>query len=187
MPWTPTARQASRERASQAGEGQAVLIRCGVAGGIKHALVVAYVARHFGGKGTPGASMQVPLHTITCQDHHALVTATLGNQNHEVRAMLTRYNGTGEGQSMQLPLGAITTKDRFGLVMVHGKAHEISDIGMRMLTPGELFRAQGFPADYDISASSKTAQVRLVGNSVSPPVAAALVRANLGKQARRAA
>ena len=54
-----------------------------------------------------------------------------------------------------------------------------------MLEPRELFRAQGFPEDYIIDRDAngkpypKKAQVARVGNSVCPPVAAALVRANL--------
>lgn len=55
------------------------------------------------------------------------------------------------------------------------------DIGMRMLTPRELARAQGFPDSYDITAGGKlteTAQRHKIGNSVCPQVAAALVRAN---------
>jgi len=71
--------------------------------------------------------------------------------------------------------------------------YQIVDIGMRMLEPHELYAAQGFPADYIIAPEfkgkklSKTAQVRMCGNSVSPPVAEALVRANcisLAKQKR---
>lgn len=67
----------------------------------------------------------------------------------------------------------------------------IYDIGMRMLTPRELYRAQGFPEDYVIDRAwigegkdrrlvllSKSDQVRMCGNSVSPPVAAAIVSAN---------
>lgn len=55
------------------------------------------------------------------------------------------------------------------------------DIGMRMLTPRELARAQGFPDSYDITAGgqlTETAQRHKIGNSVCPQVAAALVRAN---------
>jgi DNA (cytosine-5)-methyltransferase 1 len=60
----------------------------------------------------------------------------------------------------------------------------IVDIGLRMLTPRELYAAQGFPADYKIDRGhdgrvfTKTAQVRMVGNSVSPPPAIALIAAN---------
>jgi DNA (cytosine-5)-methyltransferase 1 len=62
---------------------------------------------------------------------------------------------------------------------------------MRMLAPRELYRAQGFPDAYRIDIEfngkplSKTAQVRMVGNSVAPPVAAAIVRANVGELARQ--
>jgi len=65
------------------------------------------------------------------------------------------------------------------------------DIGLRMLEPHELLRAQfgRFAASYDLSrAPTKAAKVRLIGNSVCPEVAEALVRANLrGVRERRAA
>jgi DNA (cytosine-5)-methyltransferase 1 len=125
-------------------------------------------------------------------DHHALVTASArGDRAEDVRAFLTQYNGQSIGQSVQLPLGTVTTSDRFGLVTVRGVQHEIRDIGMRMLTPRELFTAQGFPADYIIDPVvngkrlSKTAQIRMCGNSVSPPVAAAVIAANCGELAAR--
>lgn len=78
-----------------------------------------------------------------------------------------------------------------------GEPHYIADIGMRMLTPGELFRAQGFPGEYVIEHGvdehgarvdlTKTAQVRMCGNSVSPPVAQAIVAANYSEQRMEAA
>ena len=60
----------------------------------------------------------------------------------------------------------------------------MADIGLRMLTPRELYRAQGFPDDYIIDrdasgkAYPKNAQVARCGNAVPPPFATALVRAN---------
>ena len=78
----------------------------------------------------------------------------------------------------------VPTRDRFGLVMVHGEPCEIVDIGMRMLRPRELFRAQGFPDSYiidrrpDGSKLTGTASVRMCGNSVSPAMAKAIVAAN---------
>lgn len=86
--------------------------------------------------------------------------------------------------------------DRMGLVtvLVQGQPYVIDDIGLRMLQPRELFRAQGFPDDYVIGddpaqglSLPKTAQVRLCGNSVCPPIAAALVRANAAQAGERAA
>ena len=76
---------------------------------------------------------------------------------------------------------------------VAGEQYEIADIGMRMLQPRELYRAQGFPDSYIIDrgadgvALSKEAQVRMCGNSVCPPVAAALVLANYVEQELRRA
>jgi DNA (cytosine-5)-methyltransferase 1 len=105
-----------------------------------------------------------------------------------VAAFLMRYHSTG-GQHAELgePLTTVTTKDRLALVtvVIRGTPYVIVDIGLRMLKPRELYRAQGFPADYIIDRTadgtplSISAAVRMVGNSVSPPPLAALARANL--------
>lgn len=187
-----------------------------VAQGNKHALVAAFLARHYGGHENDGSSLFDPMHTVTAQDHHALVSSHIiklkgtcrdgqpideplhtvqagGLHYGEVRAFLLKYYGTDQKHetthTLDLPLDTVTTKDRFGLVTVQGEQYAIADIGMRMLTPRELFRAQGFPDDYvidpvvansrgQLKPLSKTAQVRMCGNSVCPPVAEALVRAN---------
>ncbi len=161
-----------------------------VADGQKHALVTAFLAKHFGG--VVGQPLTKTLGTVTTVDHHSLVTAQLAlplarpatDHRAEVHALLLKFYGNErEGHSLQLPLGTVTTKDRFGLVTVRGQAYEIADIGMRMLQPRELFRAQGFGDEYvidpviDGKPLTKTAQVRMVGNSVAPDVAAAVVRA----------
>jgi len=60
--------------------------------------------------------------------------------------------------------------------------YQVVDIGMRMLEPHELLSAQfgRFAAAYDLSAAgTKSEQVLLIGNSVCPEVAEALVRANV--------
>lgn len=164
--------------------------------GGRHALVAAFLAKHFGGNETPGAELGDPMSTVTCRDHHALVIAHVTNRYStsadrlaDVRAFLLRYNGQGLGQQLDLPLGAVTTRDRFGLVLVHGELYRIEDIGMRMLQPRELFRAQGFPDSYVVDLDidgrplTKTAQIRMCGNSVCPPIAEAIVRANLAAEA----
>lgn len=159
------------------------------AGGQKRALVAAFLAKHYGGNETPGTSMHAPMDTITTQDHHALVTAsTVGDHRDDVHALLLKYYGSDQDPRLEEPLRTVTTRDRFGLVTVHGDRHEIADIGMRMLQPRELYRAQGFPDDYVIEFEhegrplSKAAQVRMCGNSVCPPVAEALVRANFAHE-----
>lgn len=181
-----------------------------VAGGIKHALVSAFLAKHYGGHEGPGMSAERPLDTITCADHHALVTSNLvklrgqcagadvaapaptltagGTHLAEVRAFLIKYYGAEQDPRLEAPLHTITTRHRFGLVTVHGVDYTIADIGMRMLHRRELFRAQGFPESYKIDVEfngkvlSQTAQVRMVGNSVSPHVSCALVAANYAEQ-----
>lgn len=131
-------------------------------------------------KGTckDGQAVDAPLHTVQAG----------GNHYGEVRAFLLKYYSTEQDPRLEAPLGTVTTKDRFGLVTVHGEPYAIVDIGMRMLTPRELYRAQSFPPDYIIDHGvddqgaqiplTKTAQVRMCGNSVPPAVAEALVRAN---------
>jgi len=139
----------------------------------RYGLVSAYMMHYYGT--SIGSGMNAPLGTITAQGQHIA----------EVQAFLVKYYGQGGGQSLLEPLHTITTKDRFGLVMIKGQAYQIVDIGMRMLTPRELFNAQGFPSDYIIDHDAdgntyyKNAQVARCGNAVPPPFAKALVRANL--------
>lgn len=155
-----------------------------VAGGQKHALVAAFLAKHF--TGVVGSDLRQPIGTITAVDHHSLVTAELGTDHRaEVRAFIAAYYGADrDGQSVRDPMRTVPTRDRFGLVMVEGQQYEIADIGLRMLQPRELYRAQGFPDGYIIDRGPdgkplpKTAQVRMCGNSVVPPVARAIVAAN---------
>jgi DNA (cytosine-5)-methyltransferase 1 len=70
--------------------------------------------------------------------------------------------------------------------VVDGEEYVVVVIGMRMLTPRELFRAQGFGDEYQIDPLgpngkplTKTAQIRMCGNSVPPPVVEALIRSNV--------
>lgn len=174
----------------------------------RYALSVAHIAKHYGGnyKGA-GSAADKPLDTVTAVDHNALVTAHIltmrnnmdgqkideplstiscsGAHHAEVQAFLVKYFSTGTAKPIDEPLDTITTKDRFGLVTIHGEDYIITDIKMRMLTPRELFNAQGFPEDYIIDhddegkAYPKSKQVARCGNAVTPPVPAALVRANL--------
>src|SRR4030065_269586 len=102
----------------------------------------------------------------------------------EVRAFLVKYYGTDQDPQLREPMHTVTTKDRFGLVTVQGEDYIIADIGMRMLQPRELYRAQGFPDTYRIDIQekgkplTKTAQVRMCGNSVNPQLSMALVLAH---------
>jgi DNA (cytosine-5)-methyltransferase 1 len=113
-----------------------------------------------------------------------------------VAALLAPYYGSGSGQTgrdLRAPCPTVTSKDRLQLItlVVDRETYVVTDIGMRLLTARELFRAQGFSDDYiiDIDFNGKPlpkhAKVRMAGNSVCPPVAQALVRANLHADGRR--
>ncbi|WP_050986204.1 DNA cytosine methyltransferase [Schlesneria paludicola] len=136
----------------------------------------SYTSNTRGGEGRP----ETPLKTVVAGgQHHACVKAFL----------LKYYSEGGQHQACHQPVHTIPTVDRLGVVKVDEVEYEIVDIGMRMLTARELFRAQGFPDSYkiDVPAANrrgtvrplpKDAQVRMCGNSVCPQVAAALVSAN---------
>lgn len=93
----------------------------------------------------------------------------------EIRQLLNQYCGYS------------LAEDEILLLNIEGIWYYISDIGLRMLTPRELYNAMGFPPDYVIDfinpatgkPYSKAAKVARCGNAVCPPMAEAVVRANL--------
>ena len=91
----------------------------------------------------------------------------------KVRALLNQYCGYS------------LADDEVLLLWVCGAWHYIRDITMRMLIPRELYAAMGFPPDYIIDrdytgkAYPKSEQVARCGNAVCPPMATAVVKANL--------
>jgi DNA (cytosine-5)-methyltransferase 1 len=160
------------------------------AGGTHHGLVTAFMERQFGA--SVGQSVDEPAPTITAGGggKSSLVELQLSPEVEagalRVAAFLISYYGTENMSAADAPAPTITTKDRLGLVTVtiKGTPYVIVDICLRMLQPAELYKAQGFPADYIISHGAdgkpftKTQQVHMCGNSVSPPPMAALARAN---------
>lgn len=160
------------------------------ASGTHHGLVTAFMERQFGA--SVGQHFDEPAPTITAGGggKSSLVSFELSPEHEEgalrVAAFLISYYGTENMSGCDQPAPTITTKDRLGLVtvMVKGTPYVIVDIRLRMLQPAELYRAQGFPTDYIITHGAdgkpftKTEQVHMCGNSVSPPPMAALARAN---------
>lgn len=173
----------------------------------RYGMVSAFISKFYGGDNVAD-SVENPLPTITTIDHNAVCAAYVtqfnnncdgqsveaplntmtAHTNHfgEVKAFLVKYYGSGDNAvSCELPAPTITAKDRMGLVTVYGEDYKIVDIGLRMLTPRELFDAQGFPSDYiiDVDAEGKaypkSEQIARCGNAVCPPIPAALVKANL--------
>lgn len=141
-----------------------------------------------------GQQPAVPLHTITTGGEaggncYGVVRTTIckaqsGAYLHrwpQVRKLLNTYCG------YQL------ADDEIILLWISGTAYFIADIGLRMLTPHELYRANGFPEDYIIDRDylgnvyGKSKQVARCGNAVCPPLATALVRANMPEWCERPA
>lgn len=143
------------------------------AGGGGHSAIVASHLVKLKGTCKDGQPVTEPLGTVQAQ----------GNHYAEVRAFLLKYYGADQDPQLGLPLATVTTKDRFAIVTVSGTQYAIVDIGMRMLSPRELFTAQGFPLDYVIDPVvngkplTKTAQVHKCGNAVPPPFSRAIVSA----------
>lgn len=113
-------------------------------------------------------------------------------------SLLLKYYGSeiGQYQRVDQPLATITVKPRFAVVTltIDAVTFVLVDIGMRMLEPRELARAQGFPESYILDPECwyrtdsgarkfgrlpKTHQIAKIGNSVCPGLAEALARANL--------
>lgn len=190
------------------GQGKSALIA---------AFMAQHNGGHYDASGGAGRSAGAPFSTITgrgtqqqvvaahmisqhgTDQRHSPVDAPVsticagGNHAGLVAALMAPYYGSGSGltgRDLRDPSPTVTSTDRLQLVTVNidGQSYVLTDIGMRMLQPAELYRAQGFPLDYvhdrGLGAEgqpvklTKTAQVRMCGNSVCPPLATALVRAN---------
>jgi DNA (cytosine-5)-methyltransferase 1 len=172
-----------------------------------HAVVAAHLMVN--NTGHPGGEVGKPTHTITTGNHHATVTSHLvklrgtcrdgqrtdepmptvtagGTHVGEVKTLLAvdGYDELRAQQALEF-LREYCGPDSTGLVTIEGVVYRIVDIGMRMLQPHELYRAQGFPEWYIIDRDyrgvkyAKDKQVARCGNAVPPSFAEALVRANL--------
>ena len=178
----------------------------------REGVTVANLSKFYGG--VVGAAASDPLPTVTAVDHTALQTAhmvkmkgtnlggqaqdplqtiTAGGGHHGVVA--TRIVKAEPGADLQNWPKIRAALNEFCdyhledteviLFSIGGAWYFMADIGLRMLTPRELYRANGFPDDYKIDRDytgkeyGKTKQVARCGNAVPPPFATALVRANL--------
>jgi DNA (cytosine-5)-methyltransferase 1 len=159
-------------------------------GGGKSMLVAPYLQAYYGTG--DGREEDQPCRTITTKDRHGHVENLLSappftpDQEERARKVADFLRAHGFWDERE-----------FVTLVIGGALFIVVDIGMRMLMPRELYSAQGFPANYQIDGVwaepsighnggprwvpfSKSVQVSCVGNSVSPPVAAALAGANCG-------
>ncbi|MBB3193967.1 DNA cytosine methyltransferase [Roseateles terrae] len=170
------------------------------AAGSNQRLITAYAVKYYS-NGGQWQDLDDPMHTIPTKGRMGLVqtmqvpAASLAPEHAE------RARQCADLLHKYLPEHFAEPAE---MVMVHqrGQWWVLVDITLRMLKPRELFNAQGFPADYVIEEIpdpeklfvdgvqaanplqvpriplTATAQVRMCGNSVSPPQARALVEAN---------
>ena len=173
----------------------------------REGVTVANLSKFYGG--VVGAAASDPLPTVTAVDHNALQTAhmvkmkgtnlggqaqdplqtiTAGGGHHGVVA--TRIVKAEPGADLQNWPKIRAALNEFCdyhledteviLFSIGGAWYFMADIGLRMLTPRELYRANGFPDDYKIDRDytgkeyGKTKQVARCGNAVPPPFATAL-------------
>lgn len=185
----------------------------------RYALTAAYIVKYYSGENNASAA-NAPLHTITTKERNALIESHLcilrKNQDckpldepvptlctspghlAEIRTVIAKYSGDNNlghwieiRELLNLYCDYNLSDNEILLLEINGEQYFISDIGMRMLEPRELYRAQGFPEDYiidfDVNGKrySRSAQVARCGNAVPPPFAEALVRANLPEMCGR--
>ncbi|KFJ08979.1 C-5 cytosine-specific DNA methylase family protein [Delftia acidovorans] len=173
--------------------------------GTQQRLITAYLVKYYSEGGQYSACSE-PMHTVPTKARMGLVqtcqvpAATLAPE-HAERARLC-----AELLHKHLP-EHFPDPAELVLMWHAGQWWVLVDITLRMLKPRELFRAQGFPRDYHFERVpdpallfrggkqaadprdvplidlSTTAQVRMCGNSVCPPLAEALARANFAHEA----
>lgn len=127
-----------------------------------------------------GTSPAEPLPTVCAKSGFArcyavLVKADGRNLGHwpKIRELLNAH------------CGYHLANDDLILLLIGGVWYFIADITLRMLMPRELYNAMGFPPDYIIDHDwtgreyKKSDQTAKCGNAVCPPLAEALVRANM--------
>lgn len=159
-----------------------------VAGGSKHALVAAML--HCNNQNAIGSTPAQPLKTVMAGSaRHVYIDAELEggvDRSQQVADFLWENRDLSEVE---------VTRDSVGTLMVGGVPLRITDIGLRMLSAMELASAQGFDDSFDPSTrvetdeegnkklvkNTATAMVKMIGNSVAPPVGAAVIGAMIGR------
>lgn len=154
----------------------------------KSQLILPYLQSYYGNG--EGGREDEAMHTATTRERFGHVEALVG-----VPPFTEAQAARARQVADFLRAHGVWDEREFVTVDVDGVTFVIVDIGMRMLTPRELYNAQGFPRDYKIDGYldrsgawvpfSKSVQVSCVGNSVCPPVAKALVAANAIHLARQ--
>lgn len=149
------------------------------AGGAGLTLVAPFISKYYSTGSTNESGVDEPSHTSTGKDRQAVIAGEL-----DIPPFTEAQAARARQVADFMRAHGFWDDREFVTVEIDGETFTIIDIGMRMLTPRELFSAQGFPPDYIIDLEfkgkplPKSDQIACCGNSVSPPMAAALVAAN---------
>lgn len=180
----------------------------------REGITAVYIDKYFAGNYTGcGSDAKEPLGTVTTHDRNAVTLAHLAHfkgkdkgqdardplmtvtasdgQFAQIRTICVKYDGKTDlvywPQVREL-LNAYTDRkieeDEILLLHIGDAWYFIRDIGLRMLSPRELYNAMGFPPDYIIDRDvqgkkiNRADQIARCGNAVCPQMAAAVVRAN---------
>lgn len=178
----------------------------------RYGLAAAHLTEYYG-NAQDGLDITEPAHTVTAHDREGLALAHLaefkgqdkgqavaeplrtitagGGEFGVVKATVVKAEAGADLQHwpeiralLNEHCGYDLADDDIILLTIGGGPYFIADIGLRMLTPRELYNAMGFPPDYVIDRDytgkpyGKSKQVARCGNAVCPPMAEAVVRAN---------
>ncbi len=157
-------------------EGQAPRVRpvtepktTTVATGSQGAVVAANLVAYYGSE-TDGRALDQPMRTVPTKDRFGHVECDLRAQL--APAQLATALEVGR---LLAAHGLAVGADGLVTLTLDGALYVMVDIGLRMLTPRELARAQGFPDSY-VLTGTRSDQIARIGNSVCPPVVEALLR-----------
>jgi len=176
----------------------------------KHHVVIPHVIKHYSGEHQKGSDINEPLGTITSIDHNGLVSAVMSSyyssgdnvapvdepvrtitsvEKHGlVKVYFKKVENSNIGhwpkirEMLNTYSGYTLSNNEIIVFEIDEIEYILVDIEMRMLTPKELYAAQGFPKDYNFTLNgemTKTEQIKKCGNSVCPQLATALVKANM--------
>lgn len=174
-------------------------------------LTACFLSKYF--TGVDGAELNAPLPTVTAIDHNSLCMAHIaefkGNDKGQAADSPLRTITANEAfgivetfivkaapgvnfcrwekvrEMLNTYCDWAIYDDEILLFKINNEFYFIADIGLRMLSPKELYKAMGFPDDYIIDRDylgneyKRKYQVARCGNAVCPQVAKALVQANL--------
>lgn len=148
----------------------------------RYGLAAATLTKYYSGA-DQAQDVGQPLHTVTTKDREGVTVASLSKYYGGIVGADLR-NWPKIRDLLNTYCGYHLAENEVILFLIGGAWYIMADIGLRMLTPRELYRANGFPDDYKIDRDylghvyGKGKQVARCGNAVPPPFATALVRAN---------